>query len=283
MDDITYNLLQKMALDNAELISLREFEDPALAQAKTTRTWAEYCWTCTASLVLFLLKKYPHLEMMTYLDADLFFYNSPESIFEEFGEKSIFITEHNPSKEFQRLLIYGIYNVQFVMFRNDNNGLQALEWWRDKTIKKCYSRRRGKNMQGGDQIYLNDWPTRFENVHVLQNKRLCLAPWNVNKYQITSQNNTIYVDNKEKLVFFHFHSLEINNENKFILADGAYRINKNVQKLIYQPYIETLKREIRLVKSLDPSFKYGYSKRTIKKYIKYWIKKLIYTRYRCFN
>lgn len=282
MDSITYNLLHKMQLQNVELISLQEFEDPELLKAKHTRTWAEYCWTCTASLILFLLKRYPELDMMTYLDADLFFYNNPQSIFDEFDGDSIFITEHNPSKEYERLLVYGKYNVQFVIFRNDPYGLEALEWWREKTINWCYSRGRGKNMQGGDQIYLNDWTSRFKKVHVLQNKKLCLAPWNATKYHVFKKDDGIYVEDT-RLIFYHFHSLEINSPKKFTLADGAYKINKSVKELIYHPYIRELQSMIQYVRTIDPLFKYGFTKKNMKKRIKSWAKKIIYSFYRLKN
>lgn len=287
MDDVAYDLLHKMALENVELISLREFEDSKLLKIKNTRTWAEYCWTCTASLILFLLKKYSDLEMMAYLDADIFFYNNPQPFFNEFDNNSIFITENDSSKEYKRLSIYGKYNVQFVVFRNNREGLKALEWWREKTINWCYSRSRGlfpwenkyKNMQGGDQIYLNDWPTRFKGVHVLQNKKLCLGPWNTTKYHIFLKDNTIYVEDT-KLIFYHFHSFEINNGDRFTLADGAYKIDKSFKELIYRPYIKEIESIIQYVKKFDSSFNYGVIKRNIRKQIKSFVKKTIYSFYR---
>jgi len=282
MDDITYDLLYKMALENVELISLKEFEDQKLLKIKNTRTFGEYCWTCTASLILFLLKKYHDLDMMTYLDADLYFYNNPMPIFEEFNGDYIFITEHNSSSEFRKLLIYGKYNVQFIIFRNNDEGLKALEWWREKTINRCYSRRSGKNMQGGDQIYLNDWTTRFEKVHVLQNVRLCLAPWNVNKYNFTFENSNIYIEDT-KLVFYHFHSFEINNGDKFTLADGAYKIHKISKKLIYRPYIEEIKSIMQYVARFDTNFRYGIIRRNIKQSIRFFVKKILYNYYRLIN
>ena len=279
MDDVTYSLLHKMNLESVELVPLKEFEDEELLKIKNTRTWAEYCWTCTASLILFLLKKYPDLEMMTYLDADLYFFSGPDPIFQEFGEDNIFITEHNPSPELIRLLVYGKYNVQFVIFRNNNEGLKALRWWREKTIERCFSRKFGKNMQGGDQIYLNDWTTRFEKVHVLKNVKLCLAPWNVNKYNIIMKDGNIYIDDT-KLVFYHFHSFEINGLNKFTLADGAYKITKNARAFIYKPYIEEIQKIMKELFKLNNNFKYGIIERSLKKKIIGFLKKYLYNFYR---
>ena len=279
MDDITYDILNRKHLENVELISLKEFEDEKLLKIKNTRTWAEYCWTCTASLILYLLKKYPNLEMLTYLDADLYFFSSPTPIFYELGDDNILITEHNFAPEFKKLVVYGKYNVQFMVFRNNDEELRALNWWREKTIDRCYSRKFGKNMQGGDQIYLNDWTTRFNKVHVLQNVKLCSAPWNVNKYNITARNGNVYVDDT-KLVFYHFHSFEINGLNRFTLADGAYKITKNAATLIYKPYIEELQKIIKEINAFDNNFKYGIIKRNINKKIISFLKKYFYDFYR---
>jgi len=290
MDDVTYGFLNKMELKNVELISLKEFEDPELLRIKNTRTFAEYCWTCTASLILFLLKKYPTLDTMTYLDADMFFYSNPQPFFDEFNGNSIFITKNDFSKEYKRLSIYGKYNVQFVIFRNDKHGIRALEWWRARTIEWCYSRSRGlfyrrnkgRSMQGGDQIYMNDWPTRFKKVYVLQNKKFCLGPWNTTKYYIHLKDNIVYVEDT-KLVFYHFHSFEINNPNRVTLADGAYKINKSSKNLIYKAYIKEIKSIIKHVRTIDSSFEYGFVKRGIKKRIRSFAKKIIYTFYRLKN
>jgi len=291
MDDITYNLLNKMALEKIKLISLKEFEDQSLLKAKEDRTWAEYCWTCTASLILFLLKKYPNLEMMTYLDADLYFFNDPKPFFDEFDNHSIFITKNNLSPEYRRLSVYGKYSVQFNIFRNNKEALRALEWWRKKTINWCRSRSRGmfnifkkveKNMQGGDQIYLDDWLFRFKDVYVLKNQKFCLAPFNISKYHIFLKNNTVYAEDT-KLIFYHFHSFEINGINNFTLSDGAYKIDQQLIKLIYLPYIEEIKSTMKYVAEFDVNFKYGIIRKNIRRKFIFFIKKLFYTYYRFVN
>jgi len=279
MDDIVYNILSKMELEKIELISLKEFEDEKLLKIKNTRSWAEYCWTCTASLLLFLLKKYRDLETMTYLDSDLYFFSDPLPIFQEFNGDNIFITKHNYSPEFERLATYGIYNVQFMIFRNNKEALESLEWWREKTIENCSAKGTGKNMKGGDQIYLNDWPERFKKVHTLQNVKLSLAPWNINKYNLILKDTSIFVEDT-KLIFYHFHSFEINGLNKFTLADGAYKITESARKLIYDPYIEKIKSVMQRVIQFYPSFKYGIRKRNIREKIKFFIKKIFYEIYR---
>ncbi len=292
-DEITFDLLYKMNLNNVKLITLQELEkeDTDLLLIKNTRTHIEYLWTTKASLSLFLFKKYPQLETLSYLDADLYFFNNPQVFFDELNNDSILIIKSDLSIEYERLLSQAPYNTQFIIFKNNPESIKVLEWWRKKLIERCYGRPssllfwrnyRNKKMQGADQIYLSDWTTRFKGIHVLQNKKFCLGPWNVTKYHIFLKDNMIYAEDT-KLIFYHFHSFEINNANRFTLADGAYRINKSVKELIYRPYIAEIKSILEGIKKLDPNFHYGIIKKTLKKRMRFFAKRIFYDYYRFLN
>ena len=81
-----------------------------------------------------------------------------------------------------------IYNVQFMTFRRDARGLEALHWWRDRCIEWCYYRVEDGKL--GDQKYLDDWPERFDGVHVLEHPGGGLAPWNVENYELARRNGS---------------------------------------------------------------------------------------------
>ena len=72
-------------------ISLKQFEDDKLLQIKSTRSAAEYCWTCTASTVLYAINTFS-LEHCIYIDADMCFYSNPQSLIDEWSDKSILLT-----------------------------------------------------------------------------------------------------------------------------------------------------------------------------------------------
>lgn len=255
MDDTAYKTLKKMNLKKAELISLKEFEDKKLLSIKNTRTPGEYCWTSTSSLPLYIFKKHPNLEMIAYLDSDQYFYSSLESIYKEFGNKSVMIIPHKLSPENKHLEKEGgKYNVGMLIFRNNKHGLDCLNWWREKCLDWCY----GYYDKGryGDQMYLNDWPERFSGVHVLKHKGADIAPWNVSQYKIKKINNQIFIED-EPLIFFHFPALIIYPDLKFRLHSPYFKISSNKKKLIYTPYLEELKEIIAKVKSINPNFNYG--------------------------
>lgn len=257
MDDSSYELLSKMQLANVTLISLREFEDDDLKKIKSDRTPVEYCWTITPSLPLYLIKK-DNIDEITYVDADLFFYSDPEPIFTEMGKSSILLIEHRYSPSQKKLEKFsGRFNVQFMTFKNDVNGVTALKWWRDRCIEWCYHRYEDGKL--GDQLYLQDWPERFKGVHVLRHRGAGVAPWNVQVCSIIKINSDLFI-NKDRLIFYHFHAFKQFDANNFAYAPG-YWIPSSAKKLIYAPYITAIQKLERAVKLIDIHWQWGFSKK----------------------
>ena len=243
-DDITYNYLQKFPKNNLTVISLNQFEDEKLLSIKLTRSASEYCWTCTASTVLYCLNTFK-LSACVYIDADMRFYSNPQSLFDEWGNKSVLITEHRYNSENDQSLISGIYCVQFVGFKNDVIGIEALTYWRNSCIDWCYAR--AENGKFGDQKYLDDWTTRFNSVHVLQHLGGGIAPWNVRQYQFSKINNILIgkelkTGKEFEVVFFHFHGLKFYLDNYVTLTGESYKMNNSVKELFYKPYVKELDR-----------------------------------------
>jgi len=242
-DEISYTVLKKLELPHTSIISLPEFENEELLRVKPGRSRAEYCWTCTPSTILFCIEKYK-LDHCTYIDADLYFYSNPEILLNEIGDKSVLITEHRYIPKYDQSLTSGKYCVQFMTFKNTSEGLNVLTWWKNACITWCYNRL--ENGKFGDQKYLDDWTTRFNCVHVLQNEGGGLAPWNIEQYQITSNFKYICKKNKTtekvKPVFYHFQSLSFYSKNLIELAADFYAISAKIKKCIYFPYIRHINK-----------------------------------------
>jgi len=268
-DKISYDVLKKLNLFKATIISLEEFEDDELLKVKPTRSAAEYCWTATSSTILYVLEKYK-VESCTYIDADIFFYSSPKPIFDELGDKSILLTEHRYSAQYKKKLnIAGKYCVQFITFKNDKNGLTALKWWRERCLEWCYSYY--EDGKYGDQLYLEDWTTRFEGVHVLRHLGGGIALWNIQDYSFEHVKSKIMGTekiNSEKfeVIFYHFHYLRFyhNVSNKTQVELGRIYLADDVFNIFYKPYVKLLvelKQKIFLIdSSFDPN---GSSKKPI--------------------
>lgn len=247
LDDHTHTYLSgPNAPDGITPIKLSELEaaDPTLAATKSTRSTVEYYFTCTAAFQLYLLDRFPAIDLITYLDADLYFYSSLEPIFAELGDRSILIVGHRFPEHLKRLEVFGIYNVGLLTFRRDADGLACLQWWRERCIEWCYDRL--EDGKFGDQKYLDDWPERFRNVVVLRHKGANLAPWNLAGYTITERDGRVMVD-ENPLIFYHFHKLKLVGQNLIDtgLTDPKASLNRTVRRRIYAPYIRELREVMR--------------------------------------
>lgn len=247
-DDLAFDILKRVSYDDLIPISITDFESGELLKVKSFRTKGEYCWTCTSFVIRYVLDTY-NLPEVTYLDADLYFFSNPSILLEEFRDsgKSVMITEHRYTPEYDQSAKSGIYCVQFMTFKADQSGLRVLQWWQDKCLDWCFARY--EDGKFGDQKYLDDWLIRFDCVHVLNHLGGGVAPWNVQQYDVGDRSKV----NNINVVFFHFHNLKWLTIDTFDL--GLYKIQQKVIKYIYSPYFSDLKNALKLVQEQwDESF-----------------------------
>lgn len=226
-----YDKLKSLAFKFMTVELLEDFETPELLAVKPSRNRAEYCWTAGPSVIYYFLTKYG-LDKITYLDSDLFFLSDPKIIEEEAGESSIVITEQGVSEN--DAVRYGKYCVQYLTFRSDKEGLEALTWWRDACIDWCYQIM--EPTRYADQKYLDQFPVRWKNVCILGNLGAGVAPWNMKRYKYKTDMLT-YNGKSYPLVFFHMHGLVFSNSGTVLVAKSHhFALNDDVIKLFYKPY-----------------------------------------------
>jgi hypothetical protein len=252
-DKPTYEILRQLELPEIVPISLSEFEegDAELLRVKADRSRVEYYFTSTPSLPLYVLKHDADIDVISYLDADLFFFSHPAPIYRELGDQSILIVEHRfPAHLRHREELNGIYNVGFLALRQNSIGLQCLEWWRERCLEWCYDR--PEDGRFADQKYLDDWPVRFPEVVVLQHKGAGLAPWNVTNYTLSLTNDQMLVDS-HPLVFYHFHGFRQIYRWLYDPQLAAYgaRANHVLKYHIYHAYIRELAEVERWLQGLE--------------------------------
>jgi glycosyltransferase involved in cell wall biosynthesis len=234
-------MLQKLNLPGVRTISMREFEagDAPLLAAKQNRSQIEFFFTCTPSLPLFLFRKNPAMNAVTYLDGDLYFFGDAEEIFTEIGEASIAITPHRFPPALRDSERYGIYNVGWITFRRDANAFACLEWWRERCLEWCYDHE--ENGRFADQKYLDCWPSKFAGVKVIEHPGVNLAPWNLIGHQLEWEDGRVWVDG-HPLLLFHFHGLRQLTRRIFDPQWTRYQVKPGpvLKKRIYRPYLEHL-------------------------------------------
>ena len=241
MNRTCYDVLSQLGLPDVRVIALEDFErgDQELLKARQNRTLVEYYFTCTSSLPMFILNNHSEVDIITYLDADLFFFDDPATIYAEIADNSIAIIGHRFPPNLHHLERLGIYNVGWLSFRRDKHSFACLSWWRERCIEWCYDRY--EDGRYADQKYLDDWPGRFQDVVVLCHKGANLAPWNLANYKIHRKAQCVFVD-EQPLIFFHFQGFKqvrgwLYNSNS---TNYNLKLSRVVRRDIYAPYIQTL-------------------------------------------
>lgn len=231
-----YEKLKELNLPHMTTELLSDIETPELLAVKPSRSRGEYCWTCGPFSIYHLITKY-NLESITYLDSDLMFVSDPQIVFDEIGNASVAITEQGVSEK--SAATYGRYCVQYMTFRNDEDGLGALSWWRDSCIEWCFQKLEATRY--ADQKYLDEFPKRWDNVHVISNQGVGIAPWNMHRYEYDDKSFS-YEGHDYPYVFFHFHGVKIEViENTLHISSLHHELNDVVIDKFYQPYASLLK------------------------------------------
>ena len=233
LDEITFDYLTSLNDEDIISIPVSDLEswDKDLITAKKNRNRIEYYFTFSPILPLYILENYS-VDVIASMDADLLFLSNPETIYNELGDKSIFIIEHDFRENFKSHEEAGKFNVQCQLFKNDNVGLACLKRWRDQCIEWCHDYY--EDGKFADQKYLDEWPELYgDDLVVSTNKGVGVAPWNVEGENITCVSNNYYINDKP-IVFYHFHGIKI--FNKFFGKSGLAAFHASFSKPLYKLY-----------------------------------------------
>ena len=246
MDEKCYDVLSDLKYEHQIPIRLSDFErgDKELLDAKATRSFGEYCWTCSSSLILYVIEKYKE-PICTYIDSDLYFYQDPQILIDEMisVKKSVMITPHRFTKVNKELETNGIYCVEFNVFFNNPEALEVLRKWRNDCLDCCTSENDGVHF--GDQKYLDEWPQKYSCVYVCPHLGAGVAPWNIQSYKLQSVdgNNIRLYEIKQNniidLIFYHFHYITYIDENTVNIHVFLNKLNvqRKLVKTIYSNYL----------------------------------------------
>lgn len=244
LDNEAHDILTKLAYPEIIPLHLEELEhgDAPLVQAKGNRSRVEYYFTLTPILPRWILTNSSDVEMITYIDADLYFFSDLTPLFDELGGGPVMIIEHRfpprlKAKGFERV---GRFNVGWLTFRNNREGLACLERWREQCIEWCYDRT--EDGKFADQKYLDDWPGEFPSLVILQHPGGNVAPWNAENYLFRSSGNGAVTVDGTPLIFYHFQGLKHLAGPVYESGFGMYktRLPRVVRTHVYRPYLQAL-------------------------------------------
>ncbi|MFZ5989234.1 MAG: hypothetical protein ACOYWZ_19240 [Bacillota bacterium] len=260
-NEVVYDILVTIGFEHIVPIKLKEVENEQLLNAKEDRIFHAYCWTLKPSFLYYVMINYPKAKYFAHLDADLCFFDDPEKIFLENEYASLFLTHHRNSERFLQFYnLTGIYNTGFVGCKNNKLAREAVRQWKNKCIEYCPIKEDPIKKAFGDQRYVEEWPVKYPEVHIVETVGANTALWNVTNYRVTLHNNKVFI-NGEPLIFYHFSGLAMVNSTEYNICWYYHIDDENIINYIYVPYLKMLKGCIDEVKRYFPGFNEGFLKR----------------------
>ncbi|NLE25515.1 MAG: hypothetical protein GX625_09275 [Clostridiaceae bacterium] len=258
VNDIVWHILNRINIEEIVPVMLKDIESDMIVRIKNERPVQAFCWTLKPVFLHYVMEKYPDCKYFAHLDAVLFFFSSPDSIFLENPTASLFLTHHRNSRDFLKYYgSTGVFNTGFVGCKNDVNAMDAVTKWRTQCILYCPINEDKARKLFGDQRYVESWPEEFRGVHVVSSKGANAALWNIQNYNVTEKEGKIFVD-EYPLIFYHFSGMTIISRKEFNLNWYYHIDDKNVLKYIYEPYINTLMNIMNEMQRYFPWFIAGF-------------------------
>lgn len=248
MDDLCYTILNELHIDNVVPIKLVDFENDDLLLAKRNRSFGQYCWTCSSSLIKYIFDFYKE-EFCTYIDADMCFYSDPNVLVDEMRSynKKVSIIKHRFARKYRYTeRQVGHFCVEFNTFENCVEARDILDVWIKQCLDCCVT---DDGVHWGDQKYLDEWPKKYSAVHVNENLGAGVAPWNLHQYEdIYIKGGIVYSNIKEykaiPLVFYHFENIQyLDTKRVKFNAFDFWKIKKDIINTLYVPYLQRIRKE----------------------------------------
>lgn len=197
MDDEAVRVLHELAMPEVRVIPVAEIETDELRRVKPGRTRGEYCWTVTPFSPDAVFARDADIIRVTYIDADLWFLQSPKPLFADFeaSKAAVLLTEHAYAPQRDETATSGHFCVQFMTFVRDRSDPIRI-WWQDRCIEWCFARYEDGKL--GDQKYLDHFPSLFgDQVRIAPQRSWCLGPWNCERFPYSEG------------IFYHFHGVRL--------------------------------------------------------------------------
>ena len=242
VDDWSYKCLHTIDESyNIKPVHLGELETEQLLSTKSSRKLNEYCWTVKPFLAQHLFNQLPGIPDLTYLDADLIFFQDPSFIFEDFRSNknaSIRLSHHNFSRRYRRGVKFGSVCGQMYSVKNTPEAHFFLNWWKHECIKRCDSDVTPTTF--ADQKYLDFIPGEIQpHVDYVRDKTVMTGPWNIEDITKTMPKDWFPV-------VYHAHGLRV-------YADGTVKCysgyNLRSCQRIYDSYLTVLRKALTLLDS----------------------------------
>lgn len=252
LDDESEKLVKNFSIRNLKVVSISQIENhfPGLSDARSDRSALEYYYTMTPHIIRYVFDKDGDASRVAYVDGDMYFFGPVQEMWNATVGAPVAIIPHNFSKGAKRLLKYGTYNVGWVSFTRNEQGMSCLDFWK----RSCRDWCRSEVNEGrfADQGYLDRFIEFAPDLAIVQHKGCNLGPWNVGSHDIWINGKEVYVDD-DPLIFFHFSGFKQGLKGKWYDSHRFYRtrMTRIIHKYIYREYFKAFVAARRQVAELS--------------------------------
>jgi SAM-dependent methyltransferase len=217
------------------------------------RTRVEHMWTVGPAWINRTMNETG--KPVTYVDADVMFFSSPEPVFAEIGGARAALVPHGfaeasrglPGPTRQTHEVFGRFNVGIVYIARR----VSADVWAEECRCWCYDRLEQAphdpppvdlpfdGILYGDQKYFDAWPG-IGAAHVVQHPGACAGPWQIHTRALDVRDGVIHFGNRP-LVSYHFSGYREGPHGQEQLTRPEYALNERQAELIYTPYVRALK------------------------------------------
>ena len=217
----------------------------------------------------YFFRKYKEDVSVLYIDPDIVFYQSTNSLFKILEDQSILLTPNLTEVSAQLApgelasLRHGMFNLGFIGLRRSPESIRFTQWWMNRLRHHCkIDKGRGIFV---DQKWVDIAPLYFKDIHISYDKGYNMAWWNLSERNLIEDQGIYSVnDNSTPLVFFHFSGYKPNspyftgrnNDSPEFTFEGRPEL-----KGIFQDYSNRLIRNgYNELSILKPQLPFGHAK-----------------------
>lgn len=234
MDEDTEMLLKNAEFPGIIPIPLGLLENEELKAVKTGRSLNEYCWTLKPVLLQHLFEEYKNVDVISYLDSDLYFFESPTKLFSGNRDWNVMVTTHKVNRK---------VNSGFIAFRRNKIANNALSWWREKCLEWCFCRKERERF--GDQGHLDSLRKMFSGIKYLEMPGVNIAPWNCFNYDFSFKRGRMYIG-RCRLIFFHFSGFRLRQ-----IGSSTFTYESDIPCTLCSVYCKEIKKVIDCIRGID--------------------------------
>ena len=225
--------LQRKILESSpefdEILTLQDFK-MSVRSSLYSLPVVEACTAIKGEAMLHLLSRHD-VEVATYLDPDLYFYQSLNLIIKEHEQNDVLLTPHLLSPpistshilndEIYGVAKHGVFNLGFISCKATIKSIEVISWWADRLSDYCkvdYS-------EGlfTDQKWFDMAPAYFDCIGIVKHQGWNIAPWNFHERDVTKSS-------PEELFFIHFSKFPSSDFfTKVAISGNAEKLNELIQ------------------------------------------------------